>query len=211
MSDNTLKTPLNQSLNRFAEQKAKGAIHDTGRSLPCSVVEVVSSGIVTVKFELTSDPWTLPNIKVPIFGSRYVRFPIQVGDKGCVFAADARLGGVSGLGGGVASLKQPANLTALMFAWCGSTEWEEPDDPDAVMIVGPNGAVIRDDASTSIVTVNADGTKVEGKLGVFGETPVDQQTVSGPLSSVTDPAAMAVLTSIIEALAAYGLAIDGTT
>lgn len=52
-------------------------------------------------------------------------------------------------------------------------------------------------------------------LGFFGLSPgAQRRTVTGLLSTVTDPAAKAVLTSIIAALATasgYGLIIDGTT
>jgi len=50
-----------------------------------------------------------------------------------------------------------------------------------------------------------------GTLGFLGATPVVQQQITGALSTVTDAAAKAVLTSIIDALVGYGLATDGTT
>jgi hypothetical protein len=51
-------------------------------------------------------------------------------------------------------------------------------------------------------------------LGFFAASGVTIQTISGSLSTVVDPAAQAVLTSIIAALAkaaGYGLILDGTT
>lgn len=51
-------------------------------------------------------------------------------------------------------------------------------------------------------------------IGFMGSNPVEQQTVTGSLSTVVDPAAQAVLTSIIAALktgTGYGLVIDGTS
>lgn len=50
------------------------------------------------------------------------------------------------------------------------------------------------------------------KLSFFGKAPaVVQQAITGALSTVADAPAKAVLTSIIHALVAYGLATDGTT
>ena len=52
------------------------------------------------------------------------------------------------------------------------------------------------------------------KLSLWGATAVTQQTITGALSTVVDPAAKAVLTSLLAALSAtagYGLVIDGTT
>lgn len=52
---------------------------------------------------------------------------------------------------------------------------------------------------------------VATNLGFFAATPTTQQAITGSLSTVIDAAAKAVLTSIIAALVAYGLATDGTT
>lgn len=152
MADNYLKTPLTKSLNSFAEKKAVAAIQKTGRSLPCSVVDVISSGIVKVKFEVDAAPFTLPNLVVAKAGSEYVRIPTQVGDTGLVIAADARLGGVTGLGAGVASLAQPGNLAALLFMPLGRTDWPSVD-LDVVVIYGPDGVTIRDASSGAVITL----------------------------------------------------------
>src|ERR1700682_2240852 len=99
MADQAQKTSLARGLEQFANRKVRSAIELLGQALPASVATVVSSGIVTVKFELTNVPFTLPQITAPILGSKYVRLPIQTGMKGMVIAADAYLGGMSGLGG----------------------------------------------------------------------------------------------------------------
>src|ERR1700743_7474 len=118
MTDNAQKTPFQRSMNRFAEQKALSAIQITGKSLPASVVAVDGS-IVTVKFEIqantSNSPFTLPNVTCPLAGPECIRYPTQSGAKGMVVSADAYLGGMSGLGGGVASLGLQANLSALVF------------------------------------------------------------------------------------------------
>jgi phage baseplate assembly protein gpV len=152
MSGNFQKTPFTDSMNRFAEGKAAAAIQLLGRELPCSVVSV-NGAIVTVKFEIQSGVLTIPNVTVPLFGPEYIRYPIQPGDKGVVSSADAYLGGMSGLGGGTAELDQPpSNLSALWFMPIGNINWTKVD-PQAVVIYGPNGVVIRDSASKSVITL----------------------------------------------------------
>lgn len=210
-----VKTPLAKSLPAVARAGAQDATHLLGKGLPCSVTEVVSSGIVKVKLEVTADPWTLPELTVPVRAFEYIRYPVQVGDKGVLTASDARLGGLTGLGAGAPLLTdKPANLSALSFSPLGSTEWADPIDPDATEIygVGSSGAILRDGDSTNIVTVDGDGFNgnVTG-MGWFGNDPVAQQSITGALSLVTDSNAKAVLISIIDALSTYGLVTDDTT
>ena len=155
MATNAQKTPFGLSLNRFARSKALEAISQTGRSLPCQVV-AVRGAIVTVNFQVTAAPGaaavTIPNVTIPVIGTEYARPPIQVGCKGVALAADAYLGGMSGLGGGVATLTAPGNLTALVFAPIGNTGWSTVD-ANAYTIYGPNGVVMRDSGSASAVTL----------------------------------------------------------
>jgi len=81
----------------------------------------------------------------------YIRLPIQVGDKGVTFPADARLGGISGLGGGTADLSVPANLSALVFMPVSNQNWAPVTDPNKVVLYGPNGGVLMSsDASVSL-------------------------------------------------------------
>ena len=149
MASNAQTTPFGLSQNRFARQKALDVIQQTGRSLPCTVTNVRAS-IVTVSFQISTV--TLLPVTIPIIGSEYVRLPIQIGCQGFTLASDAYLGGVSGLGGGVADLTQRANLTALVFAPIGNVNFSSVD-PNAVTIYGPNGVVMRDTGSDSVVTV----------------------------------------------------------
>src|SRR5579864_2300143 len=133
----------------MATRRALDAMAQLGASLPCSVV-AVSGSIVTVKFEITDPP--LPNVTMPKAESEYVRAPTQVGDKGLVVPSDAYLGGVSGYGG-TASLALQANLSALVFLPVASKSFSAPDDANAVLIYGPDGAIIRTVAKDSILTV----------------------------------------------------------
>lgn len=167
MSSNVQKTPIGRTLEQFAQRKARQAIVSTGRSLPASVAEVVGSGVVTVKFELTNTPYTLPNITVPMIGSEYIRLPIQVGCLGWVMSADAYLGGVSGLGGGTADLSQRGNLSMLVWSPIGNKTWTDPDNANAVVIYGPDGVVLRDLGKKNTFTLTPSGVTLDITAGDF--------------------------------------------
>ena len=152
------KIPFAQSLNIAAQKRALDVINLLGKALPCSVVSV-SGSIVTVNFEIKSYA-TLSNVTVPMFGPEYIRYPIQAGCLGVVFPADAYLGGVSGLGGGVADLTLPANLSALVFFPCGNKNFSATDDPNALVLYGPNGAIIRDMGSKTVLKVTQTGASL---------------------------------------------------
>ena len=178
-ADNALKVPLGRSLSRLAQNKALDAINVLGKSLPASVVAVVSSGIVTVKFEITS-PFTIPNVTCPIFGPEYIRYPTQVGDLGVVFPVDVYVGGVSGLGGGVADLTQRSTLATLVFFPIGNKNWSPPTDPNKIEIYGPDGAIIRDKQNTTSLTAypsgngTGHGLKIVTSGGAVLELPLVQ-------------------------------------
>jgi len=192
LSDNSQKTPLAQSLNRFAEAKSQDAVQALGKGLPCTVASVDGPGIVTVNFAVSSTPAPLPKMQMPVSKTPYISYPIQVGDVGVALAADLRTGGLTGLGGGTPSLQDTVgNLSALTFFWLGKKD-QSFIDPDALELYG-----------NMLITPDA--------ISFFAADKVSKQTVTGALSAVMDPAAKAVLTSLINALAQYGLIEDGTS
>jgi hypothetical protein len=169
MSSNAQKTPYARSLNRFAEQKIRGAYEMLGKALPAYVV-AVSGSIVTVSFELTS-PYTLPNVTCPMFGPEYIRYPTQVGDLGVVIPIDVSIGGIDGLGSGTANLLLlPANLSSLVFFPVASSKWSATDDPQKVVIYGPNGVVIRTTDKSCTLTLSAAGVNINNNLTAMGNT-----------------------------------------
>src|SRR3974390_1980843 len=142
MASNAQKTPFQLSISRLADKKAGNLIQQLGKALPCSVVSV-NGQIVTVKFELESAPFTLPQITIPIATFTYIRYPVQVGDYGVTIPADARLGGLSGLGSGVANLTAPSNLNGLMFLPIANKNWDPPPDVNKLDLNGPDGVTLR--------------------------------------------------------------------
>jgi hypothetical protein len=148
------KKQLALSLSRMVSGGAADASQLQGQGLPCHVISI-ACGIVTVAFDVSAGGFTLPQVTCPIAESEYVLLPIQVGDRGFVTSASARLGGVSGLGAGVAPLSKPSNLGGLVFVPIGNKSWTTPD-ANAVIVQGPNGAVIRTMDGTATVTINHD-------------------------------------------------------
>jgi len=180
---NTLKTPFALSQNQFARDKALDAIQLTGRSLPARVVKA-SKSFMTVSFQISSI-FTLMQVTVPLIGPEYIRYPMQSGDGGFLVAADARLGGISGQGGGTATLNQPGNLSALVFIPFATTAWSEVD-PQAVTIYGPNGVVMRDTGSGAVVTVLP--TQITLAVGSVNITiNASGITLNGPVTTIDSP------------------------
>ena len=124
--------------------------------MPCHV-KAVDGAIVTVSFDIVStdpnQPVTLPDVTCPIFGPEYIRYPIQVGDLGVVIPIDFYIGGVSGLGGGVANFTQRGNLSTLVFFPIGNANWTASDDANALVMYGPDGVILRPENTKDLVKV----------------------------------------------------------
>lgn len=182
MAGNNLKTPLGWSLNRFASDKFGDLAHLLGQALPCSVTQVVSSEIVTVKFELDAAPFTLPNVTIAVATAQYVRLPLQVGDAGVAIPANVYIGGVTGLGGGTADLTQVGNLTPLIFVPVGNTKWSAVDN-NALTLYGPNGVVIEDQAKHCVITVGTSGITIivpsGDNVAITGDLHVSGKIIGG--------------------------------
>ena len=152
MSGIALKKHFNVSLYEFAAQTRADGLQMSGQALPCHVV-ARDGAIVTVAFDITAE-YTLPTVTCPILESAYVKLPVQVGDRGITIPASISISQASGLGGDAPpSLVQPGNLSALVFVPIGNSGWSNPD-PNAVIVSGPNGAVIKTVDGTATIVVS---------------------------------------------------------
>ena len=202
------KIPLAISLANFTEQTVQEGLSGLGQVYPCTVKSVGLDGsgntVVTVNFEInpvssTGTKITLPEVTMPIAESKYVRLPVQVGDQGIAVAASVRIGGITGLGTGLAPLSPSSNLGALVFLPVSNTAWSTLD-PNAVVISASNGAIIRTDDGKAIVTIAEDkvtvaynnttlvvsgsGVKITGNLEVTGSITGDNGlSVSGSFTN----------------------------
>jgi hypothetical protein len=179
------KVPFGQSLNRFSQSKIDDNQQALGQALPCSVVSVAGA-IVTVSFEIAqTSNFTIPNVTMPIQESRYVRLPVQAGDKGLAIPADTRLGGIDGLGSGLAPLSNSMNLGSLIFFPIGNKDWNGVN-PDAVHIEDPTVSSTIDVAPSGIDASSTGTTSLVGdisaSLSSYGITSVSG-AVSASLSS----------------------------
>lgn len=155
------KTPFAVSISNYVQSQLEKNRQSFGWQLPCRVI-AVDGAIVTVNFEIdTGGQYTFPPVTCPIAQSIYVRLPVQIGDLGMCISADARLGGVTGLGvkGALSPLGLPFNLGALVYVPLGATDWSSVD-PNAVNINAPNGAVIRDTGNNCVITLTPTGVNV---------------------------------------------------
>ena len=189
-SGDSQRSPFQRYINQFTEKKIHGALVRSGYALPCSVTAVMGS-VVTVSFQIQTpgQTATFTTVTVPVEGSEYARVPIQVGCKGWVKPADARLGGITGLGGGTATLAQPANLGALVFATLGNKGFTAPTDPNKYEIYGPEGFIARSQngnvkivgSETEVdITVGATTIKITDGLIDFGSANI---TTTGTINS----------------------------
>ncbi|SDH09203.1 hypothetical protein SAMN05216466_10769 [Paraburkholderia phenazinium] len=159
MADNFAKLWLQKNQNQLAINRAAQEIQKQGRALPCRVTQVIGA-VVTVEFEMDTAPWTLPPITIPKAESNWVRMPTQVGDFGYTAPADVYLGGISGLGKGIASFLRRGNLSNLVFTPVSNAN-SPPIDPNAAQVQGPNGAIIRTTTGpTSSIVTNSSGTTI---------------------------------------------------
>lgn len=134
------KTPLAVGLNNFTQKKIEDYQQTLGQILPCHVV-AVDGAIVTVAFDVLAGNLTIPQVTCPIAEPEYIRIPVQVGDKGVCMSADTRLGGVTGLGQGLAPLSTAGNLGGLFFVPLGNKNWFSVNG-QYLFMYGPDGVEI---------------------------------------------------------------------
>lgn len=163
-----------------------------GRELPCHVV-AVQGQIVTVQFDMLPDGVQYPQVTIPVATFPYIRYPIQIGDKGVTLAADVSLRGVSGLGTGIASLTLSPSLTPLFFVPIASQKWSA-EDPQKLTLYGPEGVICKTtsgDTSVTVepgkVTIKADHIYLEGTIHLNGTIVQDADKISDATASLIGP------------------------
>lgn len=144
MPSNNQKTPVVDGLNRFVSGKVKDIQALTGKALPATILAIDPSlTIVTVNFEVKTD-LQIPIIQCPIGLPEFLRVPFKKGTKGFVMSVDAYMGGMSGLGGGTATLDRLPNLSTLVWFPCGNITFDAVDDPKKSTLYGDDGVILRD-------------------------------------------------------------------
>jgi len=191
------KIPLQRSLPAFTKQRILDEIHKRGYALPCHLVKVAGP-LVTVAFDL--EDVVLPQVTIPTFGSQYQRQPYQRGDGGFTFPLAVDISAAAGLGTGLPSLNVPANLSSLFWFPGSSTKFTAAEDPNAHILYGPNGFILRDSLNKvllkgdpvngiymsfggSVVTLKAEGLRINGILfDTHAHAIGTYTTADGPLT-----------------------------
>lgn len=113
---------ISKALIQISDNEAKNRVNQNSETRPCSITEISENGaIVTVKFEQIEPK--LPQQQMPVIMAEFVRIPLKVGDTGIALASSRYLGGISGLGGGVADDRIIGNLAGYVFAPLSFAEW----------------------------------------------------------------------------------------
>lgn len=201
MATNVQKTPLARSLLGVGNRAATNQAQRLGKTIPCSVTQRVSSKIVEVKFEIIDPNVSFPPATMPIFGSEYIREPIQPGCKGMAIAPDYFLGQMSGLGTGTATMNEQPNLSCLVFMPIGNASFTDFDHNEMLMYGGSDGFVIYDSASANAtiqltsskialtcaghsIVIDSSGVVIDGKVFLLHEHTGVQSGLSdtGPVA-----------------------------
>lgn len=152
MSDGQ-KYPFNIALSEMLGRKTTDNNALGGRLLPAHVV-AVKGQIVTVKFDVLPEQGVVyPSVTVPVATFPYIRYPIQVGDKGVTLCAEVSLANQCGLGQGLPSRATPPSMAALYFIPIAHVNYHEVD-PNKITLYGPDGAILRTEGFESSITVD---------------------------------------------------------
>ena len=180
--NNALKTPYFQTFGKGVQRRITNAAELQGKALPCTVAAVTGS-IVTVTFDVLT-AFTLPRVTMPTAFPKYIRVPLQPGDKGLAVPADIPIAGAAGLGGGINRATPPSNLGALLFVPVGSAAFEAVD-PMTLVLSGPNGVLLQDEAATTTVSITPTAILMTNATSVA--------MVSGGSSVTVTPAGVAIV------------------
>jgi hypothetical protein len=174
------KIPFNQSINRNAQRNAEDRNAQNGKQLPCTVSAIdttVGGAIVEAQAEVSSG-LTIPKIKIPHVGGEWIRYPVQVGEKGFFISADSSLNQTSGLGGGKANLTQPANLTPLAFMPVGNINWTPTPNPNYLVMYGKTGLRLQSTVNAeTYIELTAGGIAIHGDVTITGTVTANGKVI----------------------------------
>lgn len=172
------KTPLSRTFPLLIDAYIHKQLQKLGHALPCQVQSIDPTGtIVTVAFQLADVQ--MPQVTIPVVGAEYIRYPIQQGCLGGCLPFDVYMGQITGLGTGVANSRQRANLSALVFVPMGNANWSDTDDPNAVVVYGPNGVILRDSGKKTTLTLTPNGVDINAQHQVTVEADTKVQATVG--------------------------------
>lgn len=150
-----------KSMAEHGQAAIDGNANLDGKGWPCHVT-AVNGSIVTVMFDILPGNYNLPEVTIPVFGPEYIRYPIQIGDKGVTIPLSVSIRNVTGLGVGLPDMSAPPSLTALFFMPVGNITWSSQDGKK-VVVYGPEGVICKDEAGTATVIIEKDKVTINAK------------------------------------------------
>ena len=175
MSDFYGKLPFSQAISQNQYYNFLAFAQKQGWELPCEVTEISPDGaLVTVSFAIREVPMQLPKITIPIAQSKYMRPPIQIGDKGVTRKIDVSILPISGQEPGNADFGNTGNLNAVLFFQPISNLFDEPNAlPGYGWITYPIGSGwhISNMLGTTQITINDEGINMIAPLITINGVP----------------------------------------
>jgi len=194
---NGQKFPFNVALSQAMQRESENQQALTGRLWPCHVV-AVQGQIVTVKFDLLPEMGVvIPDATIPIATFEYIRYPVQIGDKGVTLCAEVSIAAHVGLGKGLATRARMPSMAALYFLPLAQMGFSQVD-PNKITLYGPDGAVLRTAGGESSITVDptsivqeaptridlkAADIYLQGVIHLNGQIVQDPDQISGPTTA----------------------------
>jgi hypothetical protein len=157
-----LTWPLPLYLPLAVDVRTQDKQQGSPRALPVTVAKQMGEH-VQVNADLKGN-FTIPKWEISQGFSQWIRLPTQENDQGLLLLADHYLGGHTNLGGGTASYYSQPNLTPAVFIPTSRSDWSSRDY-NAVLINGPNGVVLQDQAGNCVVTINKTSITLKDKNG----------------------------------------------
>ena len=182
---NNQRFDFRTKLNELAQNQARKAIEQLGTSLPASIVSITGQ-IAVVQFEVLPIG-QLPQVKIPIMGSEYVRQPFQPGAKGFVMPVDASIFTVAGMTTGTANMNPLPNLSSLVFFPIGNMNWKAVD-PQSLVLTGLSDVMMRDNAhQMTLEGLNTAFLSLITDLNVWQTTLAAAAITVAPIPSTVNP------------------------
>ena len=159
-ADNNLVTPIQNSIPTAIDKGAQDRQQLNVQNLPCTVTAVMGE-LVQVKVEAQGN-YTIPKVLVPQAFSQWIREPTQVGDKGFLTSANYYIGGMSGIGGGVANYQKRGNMTPMVFQPISQKAFPANTNRNlnALLLNGPQGVVLQDTGGSCTLTLTSSGVVI---------------------------------------------------
>lgn len=159
------KNPISVSLSALINEAISNAFSTKGKCWPCTVKRVLTEAggqTVEVSYDVQPNPGEIiPTTIMSVATFEYIRFPVQVGDRGFTLCADVSLREVTGRGTGTPRQVRAPNFNALVFFPVATLDYFDINEPRRIVLYGPDGGVLRTAEGQSCVEVDPTSATIE--------------------------------------------------